>query len=296
MRQLLSRGPLLQHPAEGPDLLRQPVSAHRQGHPVQPVRQAHQQFRTVRKENRVDDRGGRCDLIQARDARLQRIHAVVLEVITKLSGFEELHRFPSPDEIWLGLLSVGCGGRALEQKIGQLEEQRTPGLTERHSHPAGADSQLRPNGLDRLGRPPVGQDGVVELPLCLEDTSGLPLPPVQGFRSLHLLGGAHRQAGQKQGLLIPPVLLVQAPTIPERIGPRAWIADPLRDDHGLFEHVGSQPHEAIALLSKMRTKLWIRAAQGGQSIGLVMGIRQVPYQRESQIKPGLGLQGLTEPE
>ena len=64
----------------------------------------------------------------------------------------------------------------------------------------------------------VGLDGRLDLAERPEQPSGLPLPQVERFGDVDLLGSQGRPTRQVQGLLVAAFLLIEAPQIPPGVG------------------------------------------------------------------------------
>jgi hypothetical protein len=102
----------------------------------EPRRQRDEQLDAIGQDDRVHDGGGRRHHVEAGDPRQRDVHAIVAEIVPQLGDLEGLHDFAGLDEEVTALLLRQCAarrprrgiGRAAEEEIDELEEERADGL------------------------------------------------------------------------------------------------------------------------------------------------------------------------
>ena len=173
----------------------------------------------------------------------------------------------------------------MQQRVSQFGERIAAAGLQRIGVPDLIQREIPADRLQIRDRLLVGQDRAIAVALRLEQPANQPLPAVQQFRGVGLLGGEHRLPTPRQRLGGAALVLLQLRLIPQGVGQTALIVHLPGDRGGGGELLrGLRPlrrrsagQRAAQLADRQQVARLIMA--GRQGLGLTGGFGQQGFRR-----------------
>src|SRR5438874_6728642 len=124
------------------------------------------------------------------------------------------------------MLWVGIPFRTPKQKIGQLKVHGSNRLTKRGVRLVFSESggDFRADGLNRNDRLPIRVDRLLRTSEAFQESTRLPVPPVERFGCRRLPAHQNRLLRHTKRFLVPMLILIELPQVPPREGGGPMIA------------------------------------------------------------------------